>query len=134
MAIRVEFYAENQVDASSIVEFALSVGAILQSYNEVDAPLAKPAKKAKAKKRAGAVFVKASQYVMCVISDNPFREGGARWKCAEIIAGHNEPILAATLYEELERINCTESNAKKALSILVEKGHVKITHGAAPAQ
>lgn len=42
MPIRVEFYAKDQVTASSIVEFALSCGAVLQGYSEIDAPLARP--------------------------------------------------------------------------------------------
>ena len=38
MAIRIELYAKDQVTATQIVEYAISSGAVLQSYAEVDPP------------------------------------------------------------------------------------------------
>ncbi len=128
MAIRVEFYAEDQVTASSIVEFALSKGAVLQSYAEVEAPMKRPRQAGKhggkrTRRINGTTFVK------CVNSDNLFREGGARYLAAEVVARHNVPILYASLVEEIDRkVEIHDSNIRKVLQIMLKKGHLVITH------
>ena len=103
MAIRVEFYASDQVAASSIVEFALSLGAVLQSYAEVAPPLKKRGPgRAKKAKRTGKRRVNGGTFVKCVTTENPFREGGARWLACDVIMKHRVPILYTSLVKEID--------------------------------
>ena len=104
MAIRVEFYAKDQVTASSIVEFALSSGAVLQGYSEVDAPLEKPdakeergprgaykKRKYTAPKNKRARMDYKSTLVNVVKTDNDASAGSIRWKIMDIILSHKKP-------------------------------------------
>lgn len=84
MAIKVEFYAENQITASSIVEFALSAGAVLQSYAEVEPPLKRPKSK---RNGHGGARSRASSYKL-VMSDNSFTKGSQRYKALEHLLRH----------------------------------------------
>ncbi len=133
MAIRVEFYASDQVAASSIVEFALSLGAVLQSYGEVAPPMKRPARgpyKAKAPKRAtGKRRVNGTTFVKCVTTENPFRQGGARHLACDVIMKHRVPILYTSLCEEIDaQVEIAESNIRKVISLMLDNGQLVVTH------
>lgn len=136
MAIRVEFYASDQVAASSIVEFALSLGAVLQSYAEVTAPLKRgPARVVKHKPVFNAHGGKRQRrvnghtYVKCVSTENTFRVDGARHLACEVIMKHRVPILYASLVTEIDsQVDILDSNIRKVISLMLEKGQLVITH------
>lgn len=130
MAIRVEFYASDQVAASSIVEFALSLGAVLQSYSEVAPPLKRgPGKVAKHKPVRGKRRVNGGTFVKCVTTENTFRVDGARWLACEVVMKHRVPILYTSLVQEIDAaVDILDSNIRKVISLMLEKGQLVITH------
>ena len=130
MAIRVEFYAEDQAKASSIVEFALSLGAVLQSYSEVAPPIKRPARgpyKAGRKKVHRGNNI--TMFVKCVSTENTFQKRGARFKACKIIMKHRVPILYSSLVAEINaKLDILDSNVRKTISIMIERGQLVITH------
>lgn len=134
MAIRVEFYAEDQAKASSIVEFALSLGAVLQSYSEVAPPLVRGPHKA-GRKKAGRKAKRlrgnnVTMFVKCVSTENTFQKRGARFKACKIIMKHRTPILYSSLVAEIasKLPDILDSNVRKTISIMIDNGQLVITH------
>jgi hypothetical protein len=132
MAIRVEFYASDQVAASSIVEFALSLGAVLQSYSEVAPPLKRGPNKSKRKVKHGGAHkrrVNGTTFLKCVTTENPFREGGARHLACDVIMKHRVPILYSSLVQEIDAaVEILDSNIRKVIALMLDNGQLVITH------
>lgn len=125
MAIRVEFFAEDQVIASSVVEFALSRGAILQAYSEINAPLERAAPKAsKVLRRTKNKRPSMNRTVQCVNSDLPFRKGTEHYKAGKIIVKFNEPTPITDIYAAVKKAGIDVGNAYPALRKLINIGHV----------
>lgn len=126
MAIRVEFYAENQMIASNVVEFALSRGAVLQSYGEIEPPLKRKPKASRVIKRAKSKRVPMNRTVQCVNSDFPFRKNSALYKAAKIIVRYNEPTPVNQIYAAIKKAGIDANQAYPAMRKLLDIGHVVV--------
>ena len=138
MAIRVEFYAKDQVTASSIVEFALSSGAVLQGYSEVDAPLEKPEKEERGargpyKKRT---YTKPTRprmdykatTVEIVTTKHDGSPGTIRAQIMDIILSHKKPTTLNELKKAVQRKmpKQHDPSVRGMLRELIASKHLKI--------
>lgn len=142
MAIRVEFYAKDQVTASSILEFALSCGAVLQAYSEVEAPLEKeergprgPYKKTKEKRKYTKPTNKRARMdykatlVKVANSENYSAAGSIRWQIMDVILGHKKPTLLSDLQAAVVKKIPKQHDAtvRSILRDLIATEHLVIT-------
>ncbi len=140
MAIRVEFYAKDQVTASSILEFALSCGAVLQAYSEIDAPLEKeketrgPRGSYKKRKYTKPTNKRArmdykTTLVKVANSDNYSAVGSIRWQIMDVILGHKKPTLLSDLQAAVVKKIPKQHDAtvRSILRDLIATEHLVIT-------
>ncbi len=139
MAIRVEFYAKDQVTASSILEFALSCGAVLQAYSEIEAPLEnekekrgprgsyKKRKYTKPTNKRARMDYKAT-LVNVVNTENYASGGSIRWKIMDIILGHKKPTVLRDMQAAvIKKIpGQHDATVRGILRDLIATGHLEI--------
>ena len=139
MAIRVEFYAKDQVTASSILEFALSCGAVLQAYSEVDAPLEQEKEKrgprgSYKKRKYTAPTTKRARMdykntlVQVIDPTNNASKGSKRWQTAQIVLGHSEPMNLRDIRLKVQKKMPTQADAtvRAILRDLIATKHLQI--------
>lgn len=124
MAIRVEFFIEDQVIASNVVEFALSRGAILQAYGVVGPPLKRAPKTSRVLKRTKSKRVSMNRLVQCVNSDLPFREGTVTHKAGNVIVKFNKPTPVKEIYAACKKAGIDPNGAYPAMRKLMDIEHV----------
>ncbi len=139
MAIRLEFYAEDQVVATGVVEYAISRGVMLQAYTEIGAPLkrepkatetaqekTKPGPKPGFKRKRSKIkrVSNMNRVVKCVNPDLPFAKGSKFYSCAQIIVGFSEPTPVKEIYNAVKAAGLNMSNAYPAMRQLMDIGHV----------